>query len=60
MAEGFAQAPDDDGVVEVVDAAEQMPGLAGHIQSLFEDSENGRRTFEQRWLQAYKNFRGVR
>ena len=59
MAEGFAQAPDDDGVVEVVDAAEQMPGLAGHIQSLFEDSENGRRTFEQRWLQAYKNFRGV-
>lgn len=59
MAEGFAQAPDDDGVVEVVDAAEQMPGLAGHIQSLFQDSENGRRTFEQRWLQAYKNFRGV-
>ena len=36
-----------------------MPGLDGHIQSKFEDSENGRRTFEQRWLQAYKNFRGI-
>ena len=36
-----------------------MPGLAGYIKSKFEDAENGRRTHEQRWLQAYKNFRGV-
>jgi len=56
--EGFLQSPDD-GQVEILDAQDQMPGLAGHIQNLFEDSENGRRTFEQRWLQAYKNFRGI-
>ena len=58
MDEGFLQPPNDDNV-DVVDPQEQMPGLAGHIRSLFEDSENGRRSFEQRWLQAYKNFKGV-
>ncbi len=56
--EGFLQAPDD-GQVEVLDVDEQMPGLAGYIHNRFQDSENGRRTFEQRWLQAYKNFRGI-
>ena len=56
--EGFLQAPDD-GSISVVDAQESMPGLAGHIQNKFQDSENGRRTFESRWLQAYKNFRGI-
>ena len=56
--EGFLQAPDD-ADVPVADAQESMPGLAGHIQQKFEDSENGRRTFETRWLQAYKNYRGI-
>src|SRR5210317_1602528 len=56
--EGFLQAPDDS-QVEFADAEEKMPGLAGHIQQKFEDSENGRRTFESRWLQAYKNYRGI-
>jgi hypothetical protein len=36
-----------------------MPGLAGHIQRKFEDAENGRYAYEQRWLKAYKNFRGI-
>ena len=58
MSEGFLE-ENSDGHIRVRNAAEQMPGLAGHIQSKFEDSENGRQTFEQRWLQAYKNFRGV-
>ena len=58
MKEGFVQPPDD-GQVEVIGAEDQMPGLAGHIQSKFEDAENGRRGHEQRWLQAYKNFRGI-
>jgi len=58
MAEGFINGPTDE-TVEVKDASVRMPGLSGHIQTKFEDSENGRRTFEQRWLQAYKNFRGV-
>ena len=56
--EGFLQAPDDSSV-SVNDPKEQMPGLAGYIQNKFEDSENGRRTYERRWLQAYKNFRGT-
>ena len=59
MKEGFLQNPPDDEQVEVRNPEEQMPGLAGHIKNLFEDSENGRRTHEQRWLQAYKNFRGI-
>ena len=58
MAEGFLQEPDD-GQVAVRDAGRKMPGLAGYVQNKLEDSENGRRTFEQRWLQAYKNFRGI-
>ena len=58
MSEGFLQEPDD-GTVNLRNAATDMPGLAGHIQSKFEDAENGRRTFEQKWLQAYKNFRGI-
>ena len=58
MDEGFLS-PADDGEVTVVDADETMRGLASHIKSRFEDAENGRRTFEQRWLQAYKNFRGI-
>ncbi|HBY67864.1 MAG TPA: hypothetical protein DEG69_08970, partial [Flavobacteriaceae bacterium] len=56
--EVFLQAPDDSSV-SVNDPKEQMPGLAGYIQNKFEDSENGRRTYERRWLQAYKNFRGT-
>ncbi|MGB1650756.1 MAG: portal protein [Acidimicrobiales bacterium] len=59
MAEGFIEESPADETVEVQDSADRMPGLAGHIQSKFEDAENGRRTFESRWLQAYKNFRGV-
>ena len=55
---GFLQ-PADDGEVEITNAAEQMVGLAGHIKSKFEDAENGRRYHEERWLQAYKNFRGI-
>ena len=58
MKEGFLQGSDD-GQVEIQNAEDQMPGLAGHIRSLFEDSENGRRSYEQRWLQAFKNFRGT-
>jgi hypothetical protein len=56
--EGFLQSPDDSDV-ELANVGETMPGLAGHIKQKFEDSENGRRTFEQRWLQAYKNYRGI-
>lgn len=55
---GFLQPPDD-GLVEVRNAQDQMTGLAGHIRSKFEDAENGRQLHEQRWLQAFKNFRGI-
>tara|TARA_Y100000593_G_scaffold46238_1_gene87866 strand:- start:5545 stop:7674 length:2130 start_codon:yes stop_codon:yes gene_type:complete len=56
--ENFLQ-PADDTSIPIANPEEQMPGLAGHIKSKFEDSENGRRSHEQRWLQAYKNFRGI-
>tara|TARA_E500000318_G_scaffold109832_1_gene123737 strand:+ start:263 stop:2398 length:2136 start_codon:yes stop_codon:yes gene_type:complete len=58
MSDNFLE-PADDTVVVVADADEAMPGLAGHIRAKFEDAENGRYVYEQRWLQAYKNFRGI-
>ena len=36
-----------------------MPGPSGVRRGKFEDAENGRFAYEQRWLQAYKNFRGI-
>ena len=58
MADNFLQ-PEDDTGVPISNPSEQMPGLAGYIRNKFEDSENGRRTHEHRWLQAFKNFRGI-
>src|SRR5210317_1048751 len=56
--ENFLQ-PADDTEIPVQNPSEQMPGLAGYIKSKFEDSENGRRSYELRWLQAFKNYRGI-
>ena len=58
MKEGFIESSDDS-QVEVHDAESQMPGLAGHIRNLFDESEHGRQAHEQRWIQAFKNFRGT-
>ena len=56
--ESFLQ-PDADTPVPIQNAQEQMPGLAGYIKSKFEDAENGRRSHELKWLQSYKNFKGI-
>ena len=58
MADNFLQ-PEDDTGIPISNPSEQMPGLAGYVRSKFEDSENGRRSHEHRWLQAFKNFRGI-
>ena len=58
MSDNFLE-PADETQVPVENPMEQMPGLCGHIKSKFQDSENGRQGFETRWLQAFKNFRGV-
>jgi len=58
MSEDYLQ-PDDDTPVPVIDPSGEMPGLAGYVRARFEDAENGRYSYEQRWLQAYKNFRGI-
>jgi hypothetical protein len=58
MADNFLE-PEDDTAIPIQNPAEQMPGLAGYIRKKFDDSENGRRSHEHRWLQAYKNFRGI-
>ena len=51
--------PESDEAIDVVNPEEYMPGLAGYIKGKFDDSEKGRFSHEQRWLQAYKNFRGI-
>ena len=58
MEDNFLQ-PADDESVEINKPEEQMPGLAGHIRSKFQDAEHGRFIHEKKWLQAYKNFRGI-
>ena len=58
MSDNFLE-PNEEASVPIVDPTESMPGLAGYIRSKFEDAENGRYVYEQRWLQAYKNFRGI-
>ena len=58
MSDNFLE-PDEDTSVPIVNPEETMPGLAGYIRAKFIDSENGRYSYEQRWLQAYKNFRGI-
>ena len=39
--------------------AYDISGLAGLVKSKFIDSENARKFDEQRWLKAYRNYRGV-
>jgi len=36
-----------------------MVGLAGYIRGKYRESEDGRLSDEQRWLKAYKNYRGT-
>ena len=38
---------------------EELPGLVGFVKSKFLDAETGRLSDERRWLQAYKNYRGI-
>ena len=58
MADNFLE-PADDTAVPLENPEEQLPGLAAYVKKKFEDAENGRFAYEQRWLQAYKNFRGI-
>ena len=59
MSEDNFLQPADDTAVGLLNPEEQMPGLAAYVKSKFEDAENGRYAHEQRWLQSYKNFRGI-
>ncbi len=59
MSEDNFLQPADDTTVGLISPEEQMPGLAAYVKARFEDAENGRYAHEQRWLQAYKNFRGI-
>ena len=38
---------------------EASTNVVGTVKSKFEESEHGRYQHEQRWLKAYKNFRGI-
>ena len=51
--------PEDDTAISVINAEETFPGLAGYVKTKFDEAENGRYSHEQRWLQSFKNFRGV-
>ena len=59
MADDNFLEPADDTPVSVAAPEQDMPGLSGHIIGLFKNSENGRYSHEQKWLQSFKNFRGI-
>jgi len=39
--------------------AEETPGVVEYIKQRFTEAEHGRQTDEQRWLNSYKNYRGI-
>ena len=45
--------------VSVDMSSEDAPGLVGYIQEKQREAEDGRQVHEERWLRAYKNFRGI-
>ena len=49
---------EDEEMVEVPEAREAT-GIVGTIMARFRDAESGRRLEEERWLRAYKNYRGM-
>jgi len=59
MSEDNFLQPEDDTAVPIVNPEDSFPGLYGYVKEKFEEAENGRYIYEQRWLQAYKNFRGI-
>jgi len=58
MSDNFLQPPDDT-VAIVEDPQEELLGIVGYVKDKFQSAEDGRYTHEQRWLKAYKNFRGI-
>ena len=40
-------------------SSENAPGLVGYIKERQREAEDGRQVHEERWLKAYKNFRGI-
>jgi len=42
-----------------IDNAENVPGLVAHVKKKFTSAEDGKHEDEQRWLKAYKNYRGI-
>ena len=58
MSDNFLQPPDDT-IASVDEPQEELLGIVGYIKDKFQSAEDGRYTHEQRWLKAYKNFRGI-
>ena len=58
MSDNFLQPPDDS-VAVVEDPQEELLGVVGYVKDKFQSAEDGRYTHEQRWLKAYKKFRGI-
>ena len=56
--DGFLQ-PEDDRTCSYSKSRRADARTCRVHQNKFEDSENGRRSHEQRWLQSYKNFKGI-
>jgi len=59
---GFLDTDTDEAVdvrMEDGPSSSSFSGLVGHIRAKFQRAEDGRYSDEQRWLKAYKNYRGL-
>ena len=48
-----------EGLIDLNGESEDFNSIVGVIKARFSDAETGRRTEEERWLKAYKNYRGI-
>ena len=57
--QSFLDDEETEGLINLDDKREDYNSVIGSIKARFSDAETGRRSDEERWLKAYKNYRGI-
>ena len=57
--ESFLDDEETEGLIDLGENREDFNSIIGTVKARFSDAETGRRNDEDRWLKAYKNYRGI-
>jgi len=57
--QSFLDDEETEGLINLDDKREDYNSVIGSVKARFSDAETGRRSDEERWLKAYKNYRGI-